>query len=432
MITTLTLRNTGAHAALTLPLGKTITVSARSGMGKTQIIAAYLALVLGVGDLRIRRGEKVAEASGTTAGGLALTARTTPSGTSRTVARPGVKAIPVGSQRDYADRLGELAEAMLPDSATPADKAKRSAMVRAYLRDDVTRAIVDPHEWVRLYDDRKGQGLTDLLARIVPLKIEDKLAELMAADGFTARAADPRVAKGKGGAEERSRDANRAENEARGARDEADRAALAAKKACDDLPQPDDAAKAQAESDIDAGKAWAAYDLALTRWEAGEGQRKAAQARLDAWTAEEVSAGPRPAYDPAEHHRVRTALGEARAEVRRIEEDARKAEEAERLAKEREAAEARRLADAARAEEARKAAEARAEADRVAAEERARVEAEAARQREAALLRQLEATRAVPPPAIVAATDKIGTLFGAAPSTPTITCPECGHNWSPS
>ena len=378
MIHHLTLTNVGPVADLSLPLDAPVIVRGRSGAGKTNIIDATVCLLTG-GDLRIARGAKAATVTGATKAGLTLTARATPSGTVRSVTPPDGEVVKAKSKADFIDLAATASSAMVVD---PAARERRAALVRGYLREPLVRAVCDPREIPRLLAV-DGKALTDLLASVLPVDVEGALSALMTEAGAELRKSDPRHAKGKNGAEELVREANRRRDQAEGAHTQA-RARLTEAEAAM-VPSVDPQRLADARAAVASLDLWAAHDAAMARHTAAVDRAIASEKAAAAWDEAEAAAGPRPEHNAARAHQVRTEIGNVRRAI----------QDAERAA----AAAAKAEADAAKAA---------AEAERVAAAQaRADLEAERA---------------ARPAPAM--------TLF-AAPARPVTTCPECGHTWSP-
>jgi len=280
-----------------------------------------------------------------------------------------------------------------PAGTTPAryDNADdyRAALWKKPVSVDTVRGILHADAWQAALGTPKARGFRDLVLSVVPPgDLRAVLVDLMAADGHEVHADDPAHLDDVGprgamtpGALSRQKAANAAASEALGAL-AAERAAYQrAVAARDALPQPDPEARAGAEAVLKTASAWEAYDKAVVASEAAAQRHRDAVARLDAWTAATKAAGERPAYDPAEAHRVRTALGEARAELK-AEQDA---------------------------------------AAKAAAEEAARAAVEAERAR---------AAESPPVAAPVVAPQPAPALFPAVPPPTPSTCPTCGQSWS--
>lgn len=370
MISSLDIRNVGPIAELALTIGDGLTtVSGSSGSGKSHIPRVYLAAIHG-GQVEARDGHRGRVVARTGRGAtVVLDADKT---TTRRVGIAPETVTRAGSVEDGTSLLVESVTALLPAGATDATKAKVALAVRAHTRPEAA-AVVDPSQLAAMLDTPTRRELTDYLSRIVTVDIEGSLKELMTAAGYEVRATDPRHAKGKvggkDGADVMAREANRARDTAAGTLTEARRAALAAADALEGAPAPDAAELARVREAEKALGAWADYDRQVTAWQAGETRRADAQARLDAWTEATTAAGERPAYDAGEHHRVRVAIGEARAAAAKA--------------------------------------------------ERAAVKAETRR--------EVEAERPAAPAPVTA------PLFTPPTAAPvhTTTCPECGHRWSP-
>lgn len=371
MISTLSIHNIGPIADLAFTIGDGLTtVSGPSGAGKSHIPRVYLAAIHG-GQIEARDGADGGRVVARTGRGatVVLDAGKT---TTRRVGIAPETVTRAGSVEDGTRLLVESVTALLPEGATDATKAKVAAAVRAHVRPEAA-AVVDPSQLAAMINTPTRRELTDYLARIVPVNLEGSLTSLMTAAGYEVRATDPRHAKGKvggkDGADVMAREANRVRDTAAGTLTEARRAALAAADALEGAPAPDAAELARAREAEKALAAWADYDRQVTAWQAAETRRTDAQARLDVWDEATKAAGERPAYDPAEHHRTRTAIGEARAAAAKAEREAAKAE----------------------------------------------------------ARREVEAERPAPPAPVAA---PLFTPSTAAP-VPTTTCPECGHRWSP-